>query len=176
MENIDNRRFLLLNNGQRLERPLDNQGIRISEFETYGAKVGGDSLDAINAAPARTRNTLALLREPTPLNRGELAWRVGMLLAAANFVLLALALSSVNPRAGRNSNYFFALFTFVLYYNMINLGQNWVTAGKYGMGSFMLALHGSAFLLGLLWLMKRHHNWTLLPTLHKRRPANTGHV
>jgi lipopolysaccharide export system permease protein len=175
MEDIDGKRFLLLSNGQRLERPLDGkEGIKISEFETYGAKVGGGGFDEANEAPARARSTLTLLREPTPLHLGEFSWRIGMLFAGANFVLLALALSNANPRAGRSNNYLFALLAFVLYYNMINLGQNWVTSGKYGLGGFMLALHGGAFVLGLFWLVKRHHNWALLPTLRKRRPATVG--
>jgi lipopolysaccharide export system permease protein len=174
MEDIDGKRFLLLNNGQRLERSLDAQGIKISEFDTYGTRVSGGSLDAVDASPVRTLTTLALLREPTLPHLGELAWRIGMLLAGINFVLLALALSSVNPRVGRSGNYLFALCAFVLYYNMINLGQNWVSSGKYGMGGFLLALHGGAFLLGLLWLVKRNHNWTLLHALRRRRLAATG--
>ena len=97
-----------------------------------------------------------------------------MLLAAGNFVLLALALSSVNPRVGRSGNYLFALFAFVLYYNLLNLGQNWVSSGKYGMGGFMLALHGGAFLVGLAWLMKRHYNWGLQPALRVRRDRKTS--
>jgi lipopolysaccharide export system permease protein len=171
MEDINGKRFLLLSNGQRLERPLADEGIKISEFDTYGAKVGSSGLDTASEPPSRTRSTLALLREPTLLHLGELTWRLGLLFAGVNFVLLALALSSVNPRVGRSGNYLFALFAFVLYYNMINLGQNWVTSGKYGMSGFMLALHGGALLFGLLWLVKRHHNWALLPALRKRRPA-----
>ena len=127
MEDIDGKRFLLLSNGQRLERPLTpTDGIKISEFETYGAQVGGSASDSSDATPVRTRTTLTLLRDPTADNQGELAWRIGMLFGAANFVILALALSSVNPRVGRSGNYLFALFAFILYYNMLNLGQNWV--------------------------------------------------
>jgi lipopolysaccharide export system permease protein len=174
MEDIDGKRYLLLSNGQRLERSLNAEGTKISEFNTYGAKVGSSGTDSPNAAPVQARTTLALLREPTLINLGELAWRIGMLLAAANFVLLALALSSVNPRVGRSGNYLFALFAFVLYYNLLNLGQNWVSSGKYGMGGFMLVLHGGAFLVGLAWLMKRHYNWGLQPALRVRRDRKTS--
>ena len=176
MEDIDGKRFLLLSNGQRLERSLANEGTKISEFQTYGAKVGSSGGDSPDAAPVRTRTTLALLREPTHVNLGELAWRAGMLLAAANFVLLALALSSVNPRVGRSGNYLFALFAFVFYYNLLNLGQNWVSSGKYSMGGFMLVLHGGAFLVGLAWLMKRHYNWGFLSALRDHRARKTNNA
>ena len=101
---------------------------------------------------------------------GELGWRVGMLLAGINFVLLALTLSSVNPRVGRSGNLLFALFAFVVYYNLINLGQGWVTSGRYSFAGFMVALHGGVLAIGLLWLSARHQNWSLR-TLLSRAPA-----
>ena len=47
----------------------------------------------------------------------------------------------------------FALLTFVVYYNVINLSQAWVGSGKLGMGPALLVAHGSAFViaLALLW-------------------------
>jgi lipopolysaccharide export system permease protein len=67
-------------------------------------------------------------------------------------VLLALTVSSVNPRVGRSGNLVFALFAFVIYYNLLNLGQSWISSGRYGMGTFMLLLHGGTFLIGVAWL------------------------
>ena len=159
VESINDTRYLMLSSGQRLERPLDKTGLKISEFDTYGAKTGSDVPNSAANAPARARTTMALLANPTPIYRAELAWRVGMLFAAINFVLLALAVSSVNPRVGRSGNLLFALFAFVVYYNMLNLGQGWVGSGRLGAGAFMLMLHGGVFVLALLWLAKRHNNW-----------------
>ena len=65
--------------------------------------------------PAKSRSTLTLVMEPTPLNLGELAWRLGLALAALNFVVLAITVSNVNPRVGRGGNLVFALFAFVVY-------------------------------------------------------------
>ncbi|VTU28353.1 LPS export ABC transporter permease LptF [Variovorax sp. PBL-E5] len=176
VETIGDARYLLLSNGQRVERPLSSTELKISEFQTYGARTGGDSGNSGDAEPARSLTTLSLLRKPTLMNLGELAWRFGMVLAGANFVLLALALSSVNPRVGRSGNLLFALFAFVIYYNMINLGQSWVSTGRYGMGGFLLALHGGTLLIGLAWLAKRHYNWSLLPRRAGRSPANESHA
>ncbi|WP_208507899.1 alpha/beta fold hydrolase [Variovorax paradoxus] len=107
-------------------------------------------------APARYGQWIDELKR---LHRGELAWRVGMLLAAINFVLLALAVSSVNPRVGRSGNLLFALFAFVIYYNLLNLGQSWISSGRYGMGGFMLLLHGGVALFAISWLTLRNNNW-----------------
>jgi lipopolysaccharide export system permease protein len=160
IEDIGNNRYLMLSNGQRLERPLlPTSGLKISEFETYGTRAGGNSDFATDSTPVRAKPTLQLLREPGDVSQGELAWRLGMLLAAVNFVLLALTVSSVNPRVGRSGNLLFALFAFVVYYNMLNLGQSWISSGRFGMGSFMLLLHGGVMVVALVWLTLRNNNW-----------------
>ena len=169
IEDIDNHRFLLLSNGQRLERPLfEASGLKISEFKTYGTRAGGSSNATGDSTPTRARSTLSLLRDRSDTSLGELGWRFGMLLAAINFVLLALTVSSVNPRVGRSGNLVFALFAFVVYYNLLNLGQSWISSGRYGMGSFMLLLHGGVFLFATGWLTLRNNNWTA------RRQARAG--
>ena len=172
IESIDQSRYLMLSNGQRIESPVDKSGLRISEFQTYGAKVGGNGSGAPDATPARAKPTLTLLSDRSPANRGELGWRVGMLLAAVNFVLLALTLSSANPRVGRSGNLVFALFAFVVYYNLLNLGESWVGSGRYGMINFLLALHGGVAVLATAWLLKRHNNWGR-PMARLATPART---
>lgn len=159
IDTIGDLRYLMLGNGQRLERPLNGAGLKISEFDTYGAKIGSDVVAAANDTPVRARSTRVLLADPSPMNRGELGWRLGLLFAGINFVLLALTLSSVNPRVGRSGNLMLALFSFIVYYNLLNLGQNWVASGRFGMVGFMLMLHGGLMALVLLWLAKRNNNW-----------------
>jgi lipopolysaccharide export system permease protein len=152
--------FLLLGNGQRLEAPTTGpRELQISEFEEYAARVGGTELAARGAAPPKTKSTLTLITDPTPANLGELGWRLGLALAALNFVVIAVIVSNVNPRAGRSGNLVFALFAFVIYYNLLNLGQSWVTSGRAGFGGFMVGLHGGVMLLAGLWLAKQHNNW-----------------
>jgi lipopolysaccharide export system permease protein len=159
IEVIDGSRYLVLSNGQRLENPFDRTGLKLSEFESYATRVGTEKIAAEDERPARTRATLTLLADPKGSNRGELGWRIGMLLAAVNFVLLALAISSVNPRVGRSGNLLFALFSFVLYYNLLNLGESWVSSGRFGLAGFLITLHGGVMVAALLWLAKRDNNW-----------------
>ena len=61
-----------------------------------------------------------------------------------------------------------ALFTFIVYYNLINLGQNWISSGRASFGGLMLGLHGGALLIGLSLLLVRHHDWRLFWPLRKR--------
>jgi lipopolysaccharide export system permease protein len=160
---------LVLANGQRLETSAASPDIRISEFDEFTNRVGASDLASQDSTPAKARSTLALVAEPTLLNLGELAWRLGLALAAFNFVVIAVAVSSVNPRAGRSGNLVFALFAFVVYYNLLNLGQTWIGSGRTTFGGFLLALHGGVALGGLLWLAQQHNNWSLR-NLWRRAP------
>lgn len=174
---IGDSQFLLLSNGQRLETTAGDAGLKVSEFEEYGNRVGTSVLAGTDNAPAKTRSTWTLLMEPTRLHQGELAWRLGLALAAFNFVLIAVSVSSVNPRAGRGGNLVFALFAFVVYYNLLNLGQTWIGAGRTGFLPYVIGLHGGVLVLGLLWLARQHNNWSLRALLRQRaarRQAGTA--
>ena len=156
---LDEERFLILNLGQRVEQTLGESDLRISEFSTYGVRIGND-VKAAATIPAKATHTLQLIQNPTLINQGELAWRVGLALAAVNFMVIALAITSANPRVGRGGNLALALFIFVVYYNFINLGQSWISAGKMPLLPFLLVLHGGVFAAAMLWLTVRHNNWT----------------
>lgn len=171
VESVGDNQFLMLSNGQRLETVLEDRSMRVSEFEQYGSKVGSKEFAASDETPAKTRSSLRLLREPSPVNHAELAWRLGLALAACNFVVLAITVSSVNPRVGRSGNLVFALFAFVVYYNLLNLGQSWIGSGRVGIVTFLLGLHGLAFLAGALWLSQQHNNWALRRLLPRKGEA-----
>jgi lipopolysaccharide export system permease protein len=105
-------------------------------------------------------------------HQGELAWRVGLVLGAANLLLLGIALAASPPRRASNWNLLFALLAFVVYYNLINLTQAWVASGRLGLGAALVALHGGVFGLALLLLWWRDHaavtHW---PVPTRRRSA-----
>ncbi|MDB5956345.1 LPS export ABC transporter permease LptF [Ramlibacter sp.] len=174
VETIGDDQFLLLNNGQRLENSLKGEGLRISEFQEHGTRVREGSAGAAEESPAKVRSTLALVRAArTPVNLGELAWRLGLALAGINFVLLAITVSSVNPRVGRSGNLVFALFAFIVYFNLLNLGQSWIASRRIGFVAFLLLVHGGTFLLASLWLARQHNGWAFsrLLRLTRRRAA-----
>ncbi|RYF56814.1 MAG: LPS export ABC transporter permease LptF, partial [Comamonadaceae bacterium] len=130
VETIGEQQFLLLSNGQQVEKSLTGDGMRISEFQQHGSRVNMGGFSVLDESPVKTRSTLDLAREPTAQNQAELAWRLGMAVAALNFVVLAITVSSANPRVGRSGNLIFALFAFVVYFNLLNLGQSWISSGR----------------------------------------------
>lgn len=164
IEWIGQDQFLMLDHGQRLELPPPDQAkdvIRVSEFESYGIRIGGKEAADGQSAKFKALPSAQLLSDPSPAALGELSWRIGMALTAFNFVLIAVAVSVSNPRAGRSGNLVFLLFSFVLYYNLVNLGASWIAAGKFDWLRYMLAVHGGVLAATLAWLAKRHYNWQL---------------
>ncbi|WPB59274.1 LPS export ABC transporter permease LptF [Xylophilus sp. GOD-11R] len=164
-------RFAVLNDGQRLESNTGKPGLKISDFRELGNRLGSGAQAARDETPVRARSTLQLITDPSPMNRAELGWRIGLALAAFNFVVMALAMASVNPRAGRSGNLVFALFAFILYYNMLNLGQGWILTGRLNMPGLLLVLHGGVFVACMLLLAKRHAQWSWRSMLKPRAPT-----
>ncbi|MDO8698895.1 MAG: LPS export ABC transporter permease LptF [Rhodoferax sp.] len=154
-------KFLVLENGQRLEKTVGKPDMTVSVFERYGARVGADDQSQRTNAPSASISTLELLKTPTPRYLAELSWRAGLFLAAFNFVIIGLAAAGVNPRVGRTGNLGVAFLAFILYFNLLVLGKSWIETSQVHFGVYLLALHGGALALGLLWLTKRHNNWTL---------------
>ncbi len=150
-------RFLVLERGQRNERRLDDGTSTMARFESFRMLVGESAARAGEARSPRALRTIDLIRSPEPRNQAELAWRFGLLLGAGNLLILGIGLAATNPRRASNWNLMFALLSFVVYYNLINLSQSWVVTGRTGLGTALAGLHGSVFVLGLALLWWRDH-------------------
>jgi lipopolysaccharide export system permease protein len=153
IETVGDDRYLLLARGQRNDENLKTSEKTLARFESYRVQAGERVLSSMDNLPPKARSSLELAYTPTPRNQGQLAWRLGLLLGAANLTLLGVGLSASNPRRASNWNLLFALLAFVIYYNVINLTEAWIAGGKASMGAALLVAHGGAFLIaiGLLW-------------------------
>ena len=170
LESDEGRRVLVLEKGQRNETDAASGERALATFDTYRIVVSERALRRAEDRPPRELSTLALLREPQPARQGELVWRFGLLLGAANLVLLAVGLSAANPRRASNWNLVFALLAFVVYYNLITLSQAWVAGSRLGMGTALFGLHGAVFVFAMALLWWRDHA-AVTPLLARRRAA-----
>ena len=130
-------------------------------------------MKAAELTPPKATNSWRLFENPTPSNLGELAWRIGLAIAAFNLLVIAVAITSANHRVGRGGNLALALFIFVVYYNFINLGQSWISGGKVQFVPYLIALHGGVFALAMSWLAARHNNWSWRQLLVTRKDTST---
>ncbi|AKJ29798.1 permease [Caldimonas brevitalea] len=151
----DDQRFLVLERGQRVDQNRTTREKNVAQFETYRILAGEKAAGPGEALPPKARSTLDLWRDPTPRHLGELIWRLGQPLTAANLVLLAVGLSASNPRRAGSWNLLFALMTFIVYLNLLNLSQAWVAGGKLPPWAAMALVHGGAAALALVVLRWR---------------------
>ncbi|HNT40577.1 MAG TPA: LPS export ABC transporter permease LptF [Rubrivivax sp.] len=161
LDNVGDERWLVLEQGQRNDTDKASGDRTLARFESYRLLVQEKAARQAQARPPRALPTLQLLREPTPRNQGELAWRLGMLLASANLLLLGVGLAATNPRRPNNWSLLLALLTFVVYFNLVNLTQAWVGSGRAGLGTALAVVHGGCLALALALLWWREHAATL---------------
>ena len=147
-------RFIVLQNGRRYEGTPGEAQYRITEFDRYAARVEAKE----GAEPVPTHKmlpTLQLIAEPTRRNNGELLWRIGVPISALVLALLAIPMSFVNPRAGRSANLLFALFTYMVYSNLLSVTQARVSQGRLDFGIGWWIVHaGMAALLVFMFAQR----------------------
>lgn len=174
LETVGEDRFLVLERGQRNEIAAPGGAKTLSSFESYRILVGESEVRAASSLPPRAVPTAQLLRERSPRHLGELTWRLGLLFAAGNLLLLGIGLAATNPRRASNWNLLFALLSFVVYYNLANLSQAWVANGRLSMPLALFGLHGGVFLLALALMWWRDHAAVLSWRRPRASPAAQG--
>jgi len=147
-------RFLVLEAGRRYEGRPGHADYRLMEFERYATRIE----EKAGREPAQSRQnlpTIALIRNPTDENLGELVWRFGIPISALILSLLAIPMSFVNPRAGRSVNLVFALLTYVVYSNLLSVTQARVATGRLDFSVGVWLMHGIMFAALLLMFAYR---------------------
>lgn len=171
LEQREGQTWAVLERGQRIEqRSGDNPSTRVSDFAHYEAIVYRDPVGMAETT-VRSTPTHQLLAEATPVFQSELVWRLGLIFSAINYVVLALALTSANPRSSRMGHTITSLLVFVVYFNLLSLGQSWVAREKIAAMPLLILLHGGVLLLAVGWLLARNAQWSPRQWLRRRRPA-----
>lgn len=156
-------RFLVLLNGHRYDGVPGSPEYRIMDFERVSVRIEPAEGRRV-LSPAKTRATAELLAQRTPINLAEFVWRLGLPLSALVLALLAIPLSSVNPRVGRSFNLLAAVFLYFLYSNCISISESLVATGKLAPWWAVVAVHGAMLLVVLLLFYRRLSlRWLLLP-------------
>ncbi|MFA9286198.1 LPS export ABC transporter permease LptF [Comamonas sp. SY3] len=169
LEVQENARVAVLNDGQRVEKTKDNPGLKVSDFKEYGTRIGSAAtIDPNDMGAVKNIPTRQLMASEEPRLLGELGYRLGLAIAALNFVVLGLAMASVNPRAGRSSSLVFALFAFIVYYNLMTFAQNWVSSGKASLPLSFVLIHGLTALLAWTLLLSRNQQFSLLQWVRRK--------
>ncbi|MDR1934994.1 MAG: LPS export ABC transporter permease LptF [Candidatus Accumulibacter sp.] len=133
-------RFIVLQNGRRYEMQPGSAEFRIMEYARYAVRVETKEARGIEKTPKNTP-TLDLIGSDARTHQAELLWRVSMPVSAIILAMLAIPLSFVNPRAGRSANFLLALFVYLVYNNLMTVGQAWVASGRLSFLDGLLGIH-----------------------------------
>jgi lipopolysaccharide export system permease protein len=166
----NDRQFLLLSDGQRLDIGADGQSLTLSEFNTYGIEINKGRSDPSAGLPSYAKNTLDLMSSTSAGDSAELGWRLGLIITTFNLALLAVAITHNNPRAAKGGQLMTAMLAFAIYYNMVNVTKSWVASGKLDIWVGMAVLHFPVLLMALTILWMRQENVRPQDWL-KRKPA-----
>ena len=147
-------RFIVLEQGRRYEGAPGDAEYRVTEFDRYAARIETKESAEPEATP-KSLPTWTLVINPSNQNRGELLWRLGIPLLALVLVLLAIPMSFVNPRAGRSANLLFALFTYIVYSNLLSVSQARVSQGKLDFSVGWWLVHAGMVLLLVFMFAQR---------------------
>ena len=147
-------RFIVLEQGSRYEGAPGDEEYRVMEFERYAARIEVKE-GRTPESSHKSLTTWALLQNPTPVNLGEVLFRIGVPVSAAVLVLLAIPMSFVNPRAGRSANLLFALFTYIVYSNLLSVSQARVAQGRMDFGIGIWLVHAAMIALLLFMFARR---------------------
>ena len=167
---VNGARNAVLTEGQRVETNHASGQIKLTHFDTYTLRLEENS-GTQTRLTARAISTPELLKNSSPVYMAEAGWRAGLPLAALNLLVLALAITIVNPRAGQSTSLVVALLAFVVYYNLMSMGQSWVASGRISLATYLLGIHGSILAIAILGLAVRHNRWHL-KDLWQRRGVN----
>lgn len=147
-------RYIVLLDGRRYEGVPGEAEYRVMDFQRYAARV--ESATGEEPAPThKSLSTLALLQNPSNINRAELLWRIGVPLSALILALLAIPMSFVNPRAGRSVNLLFALLTYLVYSNLLTVSQAQVAQGTLDFSIGWWLVHAVMFAAMVVLFLQR---------------------
>lgn len=140
---------LNLNHTTRYEGTPQTADFRISHFENYSAYLGYKDVDS-NEKMVQRASLSTLLESKTPEAIAELHWRFALVLAVPLMALIAVPMSSVNPRQGRFAKMLPAALLFLIYFLLQSSLKSVGATGKINAAIIMPAVSIGFLLLGIV--------------------------
>lgn len=136
---------LNLTNSTRYEGTPQTADFRISHFDSYSAYLGYQNVETDEKLVQRA-DLQKLMKDSSPEAKSELQWRFALIFAVPLMALLAVPMSSVNPRQGRFAKLLPALLLYLIYFLLQSSLKSAGGAGKVD-ASVLMPLVSLAFLL-----------------------------
>ena len=148
------RHFIMFENGQMYEGEPGTSNFRITRYEKKGIYLPENQIDN-KVSRKKAVATVDLWNSDRIDYRAELHWRLSLPIGAFLLAVLALPLSYTTPRKGRYSKLALAILIYLIYSNLLGIGQTWVEKEKVPEWLGLWWVHGFALILIVYWWVKR---------------------
>lgn len=150
----DGRHFILFEKGQMYEGQPGTSNFRITRYAKKGIYLPEQQIEH-KVSRKKAISTAELWNSDRIDYRSELHWRLSLPIGALLLAVLALPLSYTTPRKGRYSKLALAILIYLIYSNLLGIGESWVEKQKVPEWLGLWWVHGFAVLLIVYWWSKR---------------------
>ncbi len=150
-------REITLYGGWRYDGDAEGVVSDIVEFDEFTTRVTPPQF-IYTGGRRRVASTESLWGSKNPQDRAELHWRLAAPISVFLLTLLAVPLSHVGPREGRYGKVALGVIVYLVYSNLIGLGQSWIAKGRLSDAMGLWWLH-ALVLATAVFLIGRRLNW-----------------
>jgi lipopolysaccharide export system permease protein len=135
--------YFVTKNGYRYEGTPGENNYKIIQYEKYAVRVGDASVSNVTNLENEALTTSALWHDyKNPKRAAELQWRFSVAISALLLALLAVPLSTLQPRKGRYLVIMPAIIVYVIYINILSVARHWLEQGNISVAIGMWWVHG----------------------------------
>ena len=141
--------LLTLENSTRYEGTATTADFRIAHFEKYTAYLGYQDVNSSEKLMQRATFS-SLINDKSPEAQAELQWRFALVLAVPLMAMLAVPMSSVNPRQGRFAKVIPAVLLYLIYFLLQSSLKSAGASGKLDTTIWMPLVSTFFLVLGII--------------------------
>ena len=157
--------LLILKQGYRYENSYGLLDYIITEFDQHTIQVPTLQAQNNKGENRKALPSLELWQRDTLVYQAELQWRIALPISVILLAVLAVPISRTTPRQGQYAKIFSGLLIYLIYQNLLNVGEKWVEKGDVPLWLGLWWVHGLVLLvifvlsyiplLKLWWLIRR---------------------
>lgn len=144
--------FMVLTNGYRYLGVPGQKDFQIVQYGQYGVRIQTGKLHIEEDAQFMSTRELWKKRKTDPEAAAQLQWRLTMPISAFILAILAVPLSQVQPRRGRYAKLLPAILIYIVYADLIFVGEAAIERGKLSPAPGLWLIHSAILLLAIILL------------------------
>lgn len=162
-------RIVRLEQGYRYAGTPGQADYDIVRFETLSTRVAPPAV-LYTTSRRKIQETGKLFESDDVQDQAELQWRIAAPVSVLLLALLAVPLAYASPREGRYGKLVLGLLVYLLYTNLLALGQAWIAKGIVPAAVGLWWVHILVLALAL-WMIARRMGWILPQRVRALRQA-----